>query len=141
MHFPPSTTYHKPSTNKGFTLIELLVVIAIIGILVAIVTSSFLTAQKQTRDSRRKADLEQIRQALETHRSELGIYPANLADLETANYISNLPSDPSSNLYAYSRDTTTTYRLCAALEIAPGTPGTCASMDCTATCNYRTDNP
>ena len=48
----------------GFTLIELLVVIAIVGILVAVGSISYLTASKQSRDTRRKTDLEQIRQAL-----------------------------------------------------------------------------
>lgn len=127
--------------KRGFTLIELLVVIAIIGILVAVVTSSFITAQKQTRDSRRKADLEQVRQALETYRSENSFYPTVLDDLEDEGFIANIPSDPGAYSYAYSRDTATTYRLCATLEIEPAVPGICTGMTCTGTCNYLTESP
>jgi|SaaInlStandDraft_4_1057021.scaffolds.fasta_scaffold71062_2 prepilin-type N-terminal cleavage/methylation domain-containing protein len=127
----------------GFTLIELLVVISIIGILISILTSSFLTAQKQTRDSRRQADLEQIRQGLETYRSENGTYPADTA-LLSPDYINSLPTDPSgaTYLYAYSLDTATTYTLCAGLEITPAIPDTCAAISCgTITCNYQTQHP
>lgn len=137
-------TFHSRAKRAGFTLIELLVVIAIIGILVTIVTSSFLTAQKQTRDSRRKADLEQIRQALETYRSENGSYPASAGwttTLESAGFITKVPSDPGNSTYAYSRDTATTYRLCAALEITPAAPDTCTSLSCTTACNYLTQSP
>ena len=51
--------------KKGFTLIELLVVISIIGILVTIVSVSFVTSQKQARDVQRKSDLRQYQNALE----------------------------------------------------------------------------
>lgn len=52
--------------KKGFTLIELLVVISIIGILVTIVSVSFVTSQKQARDVQRKSDLRQYQNALES---------------------------------------------------------------------------
>lgn len=53
--------------KKGFTLIELLVVISIIGILVTIVSVSFVTSQKQARDVQRKSDLKQYQNALENY--------------------------------------------------------------------------
>ncbi len=51
----------------GFTLLELLVTISIIGILMALATVSFTTAQKNGRDSRRRADVENVRKALEQY--------------------------------------------------------------------------
>ena len=51
--------------KKGFTLIELLVVISIIGILVTIVSVSFVMSQKQARDVQRKSDIKQYQNALE----------------------------------------------------------------------------
>lgn len=63
--------------KNGFTLIELLVVISILGILASFVISSMTGAQKQARDSQRKSDLNQYRNALETYAAGNGsLYPA-----------------------------------------------------------------
>lgn len=62
--------------NFGFTLIELLVVIAIIGILASLALVSYGGAQKQGRDTRRKSDLAQYRNALEAYAGQNnGLYP------------------------------------------------------------------
>lgn len=66
----------KLKINRGFTLIELLVVMAIIGILAALSLTSFNTAQKSSRDTRRKSDLQQYRNSLEAYSSNnSGSYP------------------------------------------------------------------
>lgn len=62
--------------KTGFSLIELLVVISIIGILVTFATVSLTNAQQKGRDSRRKADLKTIQQALELYFQANGKYPA-----------------------------------------------------------------
>jgi prepilin-type N-terminal cleavage/methylation domain-containing protein len=60
----------------GFTLIELLVVISIIGILAALGTARYTTAEKNARDTQRKSDLNQYRTALENYATANGsIYP------------------------------------------------------------------
>lgn len=106
-------------TKKAFTLIELLVVIAIIAILITVGSVSYTRAVKLSRDSKRQTDLEQIRQALETYRSEIGTYPANgtwKTSLQ-AGYITAVPDD-TVNPYTYARGgTSLTYSLCATLEI------------------------
>jgi len=63
--------------KRGFTLIELLVVSTIIVILSAIGLVSFANAGQSARDSKRKADLETVRQALVLYRSDSsnGTYP------------------------------------------------------------------
>lgn len=62
--------------SLGFSLLELLVVIGIISILLAVIASSYSTAQKKTRDSRRAADLKTIQQAAEQYYSICGYaYP------------------------------------------------------------------
>lgn len=63
------------SKNKGFTFIELLVVITIIAVVFAAGIVSYTTISKNSRDARRRADVEAIRQALEMCRSITGDYP------------------------------------------------------------------
>ena len=62
--------------SKGFTLIELLVVIAIIGVLASTVFASLNTARLKARNARRKADLSQLRLALELYYDSNGGYPS-----------------------------------------------------------------
>lgn len=130
--------------KKGFTLIELLVVISIIGILVAVGATSYQRAVRLSRDSKRKTDLEQIRQALETYRSQMGSYPDDStweADLKSG-YISDLPIDPKAPTTNYFYKTplspATTYKLCATLEIPPVPP--MSDTDCPGN-NYKVVNP
>lgn len=119
--------------KRGFTLIELLVVISIIGILVAVGATSYQRAVRVSRDSKRKTDLAQIQQALETYRSQNGIYPSSVtweSDLENG-YINAIPTPPQDDVYTYTNPTTTTYSLCASLE----------TIETPATCNYAVTNP
>lgn len=65
---------------KGFTFVELLVVITIIGVVFAAGVVSYTTISKNSRNARRSADMEAIRQALEMCRSIDGVYPASIVD-------------------------------------------------------------
>lgn len=102
------------SKVKGFTLIELLVVIAIIALLSSVVLASLNTARAKARDTKRIADLTQVRNALEAYYSDHGKYPrgnassgsyqieTDLAPLVSGGYISKIPRDPiASNYYYY----------------------------------------
>src|SRR3970040_2207971 len=86
--------------RRGFTLIELLVVISIIGILASFAIASFTSAQAKGRDSRRKADLDAVKKALELFKSDTtggAKYPnTTTGSLVTLTYIRALPTDPSS---------------------------------------------
>ena len=121
----------KSQFKQGFTLIELLVVIAIIGILITVGSVSYTRAVKLSRDAKRKTDLEQIRQALETFRSETGSYPTVAQGGTGAldpNYITVVPLDPKNGTAGYTYTytpavglTPKTYSICATFEITPPT--------------------
>ena len=65
--------------RRGFTLIELLVVIAIIGILTTIASISLIQARRRARDTKRVADIQQVRSALLIYSNQRATYPATPA--------------------------------------------------------------
>jgi general secretion pathway protein G len=87
-------------SQTGFTLIELLVVIAIIGVLASIVVASLSSSREAARDTRRVADMNALRTAIEVYRSANGTYPitggefSKRADCDyPTNYIPGLVPD------------------------------------------------
>ncbi len=119
--------------KRGFTLIELLVVIAIIGVLMGIGFAAFKQAQTAGRDAKRKADLAQIRAALEIYKQTCeNRYPKSLnfgqewkSDCDANGvdeiYMAKLPQDPQNSSgysYCYKNHnfSTQTYLLAAHLE-------------------------
>jgi type II secretion system protein G len=109
------STYDKLKRTSGFTLIELLVVIAIIGILSSVVLASLNGARESSRDARRGTDLNQIRTSLALYRDACGTYPSSTSDTAVngslgdscggglSDYMSQVPTDPSSGNYQYVR--------------------------------------
>ena len=132
--------------NSGFTLIELLVAMTIVAVLLGISLVSYQGARKSARDGKRKADLEQIRGALEMCRTDAGSYPAAIYNdiscgVPAKTYLSGTPKDPSTLTNYYYLVGTNTYTLCAYLEVG-GTDGSCGAAACgTKTCNYKAVNP
>jgi prepilin-type N-terminal cleavage/methylation domain-containing protein len=134
--------------NKGFTLLELLVSISIIMLLTVSGMAAYGSVSKNSRDSKRKSDIEQLRQALEMYRSDLGYYPITgngaytpVTNLGTgvlvSNYLPSIPTDPrytsSSPAYPYQYRATTVfngqyygYCVCAVLESLTATSNNCS---------------
>lgn len=122
-------------TNKGFTFIELLIVIGLIAVLTGAVLIIFnpLAQIQKGQDTKRKADVEQIQNALEFYYQDTGRYPPSTIDFkisanaQTINwggswqpYMAALPSDPvSSKRYVYFTPASSngqTYYLYASLD-------------------------
>jgi general secretion pathway protein G len=129
--------------NKGFSLIEILVVATIIGLLAAGAAISYGQFMKQSRDAKRKTDLEQVRAALEMYRSNNNNYPSgDWSSLGTAltgatKYIGRMPADPKSPTYSYYYTSGgTTYTLGSYLE-STSTSNCTVTVSCTgANCIY-----
>jgi len=133
--------------KAGFTLIELLVTMTIVAVLLGISLVSYQGARKSARDGKRKADLEQVRSALEMCRTDTGSYPATIYNdiscgAPAKTYLSGTPKDPSTLSNYYYSGATNTYTLCAYLEVG-GIDGSCGTASCGTgkTCNYQVTNP
>ena len=129
--------------TSGFTLFELLVTISIIAILTAVAVVSFGGVNKKARDSRRTADLESIRIALEAYKQINNAYPANLTTLTTGVvYLQKIPVDPKTKVaYPYTPGVAPiyTYSIGTSMEDV-GSTNCSSSCGCTG-CNYKVVNP
>lgn len=110
--------------QKGFTLLELLVVISIIGILIAIGSAAFSTAQKKGRDARRRADIKALQDGFEQFYAENdGSYGNGCTDMNTTEYFpAGFPVDPKTgDIYnTGSGCSPSGYVICATLETGGG---------------------
>ncbi len=80
--------------KTGFTLIELLVVITIIAILVGAALPYIQGYIAESRISKAKADLEEVRRALAIYEAREGTYQAKDVGLLTGRYLNTSPIDP-----------------------------------------------
>lgn len=95
--------------QKGFTLIELMVVIGIIVMLATLMVVNYQGASKKARDSRRAADLEQLRSQLELLYTENNEYP----DTNPSVWAPKLSiASPKNVDYSYTRANEHNYVLC-----------------------------
>ena len=79
--------------QRGFSLIELIVVVTIIGILASIALVNVRTAQRKARESALRANLFEMRKAIDNFYADRQRYPNDLNEL-VPNYIRSIPRDP-----------------------------------------------
>lgn len=127
--------------KPGFTLIELLVTATIIIVLMGIGVVAFSSTTKSSRDARRKADMEAVRQALVLRKSELGKYAdtpttyTNISSLIGAYISGPAPSNPKTGDTAYDYSgtvDTASFCICAQLE-SDSPKGNASAANCTST--------
>lgn len=115
-------------SRLGFTLLEMLIVIGIIGVLVGLGTASYSTAQRKSRDARRKGDIKIIQNSLEQYYSICGYaYPtaassySSVICLSPSTAILNpAPNDPKTTTpYPCTGCTGSSYSICASTESEP----------------------
>jgi prepilin-type N-terminal cleavage/methylation domain-containing protein len=72
----------KNKASKGFTIVELLIVIVVIGILAALVVTTYNGIQQKARDTERKTDVNALHGQIEAYQAQNGKYPtlANVND-------------------------------------------------------------
>lgn len=117
--------------QKGFTLLELLVVISIIAILIGLSSVSYTTAQKKSRNSKRRGDMQAVSKAFEQYYALNSGYIANCTTM-AASLPTGLPVDPKNSspyVYSYSCPDTISFCICANLETELGNSDT-------ASCTY-----
>ncbi len=112
-HVPPSDPAMEETGEEGFSLVELLVVIVIIGLLATVVMINVLPSQDKAMQSKAKADIATLTQAVEMYRLNTLRYPDASEGLNallggtsvtpgaTGGYIRKLPKDPWGNDYLY----------------------------------------
>lgn len=72
--------------QQGFTIVELLIVIVVIGILAALVITSFTGIQQKARDTERTTDVKALHSSVENYYALNGRYPT-LANLQDDDFI------------------------------------------------------
>lgn len=72
--------------QQGFTIVELLIVIVVIGILAALVITTFTGIQQKGRDTERTTDIKAIHGQIEAYYAQNGRYPT-LANLQSGTWI------------------------------------------------------
>lgn len=121
--------------QQGFTIVELLIVIVVIGILAALVITTFTGIQQKARNTERTTDIKAIHGQVEAYYASNGRYPT-LANLNDANWralnmkgldsealkdpkgaASTLAATPAANVFSYA--------------VTPGTCDNGAAGDCT----------
>lgn len=116
--------------KKAFTLLEMLIVLGIIATILSVLSVSFSSTQKKSRDAKRRGDLKALQEGLEQYYSVCNFnYPASLSAPVACSgtpFISSVPTDPQTGAaYSYTPSGTSSFTLCTSSIESGGPTGFC----------------
>ncbi|MCB9378474.1 MAG: type II secretion system protein [Holophagales bacterium] len=82
------------SGQAGFTLLELIIVVAIIGILATIAMPALKDMPRRAQEAVLKTNLKTLRDVIDQHYGDKGVYPPTLETLVELGYLRHVPWDP-----------------------------------------------
>lgn len=119
--------------KKAFTLLEMLIVLGIIAVILSVLTISYSTAQKKTRDAKRKGDIKAVQNALEQFYSSCNYtYPTGSSlsapvTCSGTDFLPEIPLDPKTgDAYTYTSDGST-FSICTTSIESDSITGFCAA--------------
>jgi general secretion pathway protein G len=83
-----------PGQANGWTLIELLIVISLIMILSSVALAAYRNSVVNAKEATLKANLMQMREAIDQYYADKGKYPDSLETLVSEQYLRTVPKDP-----------------------------------------------
>lgn len=108
-------------SHAGFTIIELLIVMTLVIILASIGMTQYRTSVTRAEEAALKENLFRIRDAMDQYYADKNKWPADLAELVSAGYIREVPTDPMTK----SKDTWQTTQA----EPDPNNPASAGGVD------------
>lgn len=108
-------------SRAGFTIIELLIVMTLVIILASIGMTQYRTSVTRAEEAALKENLFRIRDAMDQYYADKNKWPADLAELVSAGYIREVPTDPMTK----SKDTWQTTQA----EPDPNNPASAGGVD------------
>ncbi len=121
--------------QQGFTIVELLIVIVVIGILAALVITTFTGIQQKARNTERETDVKALHSQIEAYYAQNGYYPdinnVTTTDLKGLDADALLPPNSTTGINATAA-TIDSYAYIAAPSGCTTAAGDCTSYQLTA---------
>jgi len=80
--------------ERGYTLLELMIVVTIVAILATLAEPMWQESVTRAREASLKQTLFTVRDVLDQYRADHGKYPQAMAEVVSAGYLRQMPSDP-----------------------------------------------
>ena len=80
--------------DSGYTLLEMMIVVTIVAILATLAEPMWQESITRAREASLKQTLFTVRDVLDQYRADHGKYPQAMAEVVSAGYLRQMPSDP-----------------------------------------------